>query len=147
MGIVSISPQKLESERIILKKYKVGLTSTLVAYSLFWAYKDTKITIKEDGLEIQGLYGGYYPWPEIKNLEIKETLPNIQFKINGASLAGKLKGHFRSKDLGNIKVFLDKKVASFIYFDYKGKKIIFNLSSSADTKLAYASIREKLLVK
>ena len=124
-----------------------SLSSDLVAYTLFWAYKDTKITINEDGLEIHGMYGGYYPWSEIKNIEMKETLPKIQFKINGASLAGKLKGHFRSKELGNIKVFLDKKVTPFIYFDYKGKKIIFNLSSSVATKLAYGSIREKLMVK
>lgn len=120
-----------------------GLTAVFVAFVMVWAYKDTKISFEEGGLKIYGLYGGFYSWEKIKNLELKETLPTIQFKINGASLAGKLKGHFRCKEFGNIKVFLDKKVSPYIYFDYNGKKIIFNLTSSDAIKLAYEILCEK----
>lgn len=122
----------------------LGVTAVFLAFVLLWAYKDTKITFNEDGLEIHGMYGGYYTWDEIKNLEIKDTLPKIQFKINGSSLGGKLKGHFRSKDLGNIKVFLDKRVSAFIYFDYYDKKIIFNLKSMEATKSLHKTILNKI---
>lgn len=124
----------------------LGLTAVFVAVVLAWAYKDTEITYNEDGLEIHGMYGGYYTWPEMKNLEIRETLPRIQFKINGASIAGKLKGHFRTKELGNIKVFLDKRVSPFICFETKSKTIIFNLKSSEATKSLYHIILEKTKV-
>lgn len=120
-----------------------GLTAVFVAFVLVWAYKDTNITLEEEGLRIHGLYGGYYSWGEIKNLELKETLPTIQLRINGASLGGKLKGHFRTREFGNIKVFLDRKLSPFIYFDNNGKKIIFNLATPEATKFMY----ENLLMK
>jgi len=121
----------------------IGFTAIFVSSVLVWAYKDTEITFNEDGMEIHGMYGGYFTWAAIKNLELKDDLPTIQFKLNGASLAGKLKGHFRTKELGNIKVFLNKRVSPFIYFDNRGKQIIFNLSNSEATKAAYAVLREK----
>ena len=120
----------------------VGFSAIFVASVLIWAYKDTEVTFNEEGMEIHGMYGGYYTWAAIKNLELKEDLPTIQLKLNGSSLCGKLKGHFRSRELGNIKVFLDKRVSPFIYFDNRGKKIIFNLKSSDATKSAYNIIRK-----
>ena len=120
----------------------IGFTAIFVASALTWAYKDAEVTFNSDGMEIHGMYGGYYTWAAIENLELKEDLPTIQLKLNGSSLCGKLKGHFRSRELGNIKVFLDKRVSPFIYFDNRGKKIIFNLKSSDATKSAYNIIRK-----
>jgi hypothetical protein len=121
----------------------VGFSAIFVASVLIWAYKDTEVTFNEEGMEIHGMYGGYYTWAAIKNVELKEDLPTIQLKLNGSSLCGKLKGHFRSRELGNIKVFLDKRVSPFIYFDNRGKKIIFNLHNSESTIRAFERIREK----
>lgn len=120
-----------------------SLSLLFVAVVLEWSYKDTKITFEEDGLKIHGMYGGFCSWDEMKNLELKDSLPTIQLKVNGSSLCGKLKGHFRTKELGNIKLFLNKRISPFIYFDLNGKKIIFNLANSETTKLAYEILLEK----
>jgi hypothetical protein len=71
-------------------------------------------------------------------------LPTIQLRINGSSLAGKLKGYFRTKEFGNIKVFSDNKKPPFIGFDYRGKRIIFNLPNPEATQLIYETLCDRV---
>jgi len=43
----------------------------------------------------------------IENVSLKEELPTIQIRTNGSALGSKLKGHFKTKELGSVKLFVN----------------------------------------
>jgi len=61
----------------------------------------------EEGIQIHGMYGEVYTWESIENVSLKEELPTIQIRTNGSALGSKLKGHFKTKELGSVKLFVN----------------------------------------
>ncbi len=65
------------------------------------------LSIMDDGLQIHGMYGNLYRWESIEQVQLKDTLPSIQLRTNGSAIGSKLKGHFKTKELGSVKLFVD----------------------------------------
>jgi hypothetical protein len=85
-----------------------------------------------------------YAWETIHDVELMESLPRIELRTNGSALGSKLKGHFRTTELGSVKLFVDADVPPFIYFEAGDDRVIFNLSDETETKAAYEKLKTQL---
>ncbi len=121
----------------ILVIFSIIGTFLFVGVILFSSSRDTSVILQDQGIEIKGIYGDYYDWSSMEELTILEELPKITLRTNGSALGTKLKGHFRMDEFGSVKLFIDKSVKSYIYFESGGKKVIFNLGNQDKTVAFY----------
>ncbi|NLO75885.1 MAG: DUF3784 domain-containing protein [Clostridia bacterium] len=115
-----------------------------VAILMIYSVQPTKISISDEGLQIYGMYGALYTWDSIEDVELLESLPEIKVRTNGSAVGSHLKGHFRTTELGAVKLFVNSKISPFVYLKCKGKDVIFNLPQSEETKAAYQEIVKRL---
>ena len=111
-----------------------------VAILLVFSMQPTKVTLYEGGLQIHGMYGDTYPWESIESAELKETLPTIELRTNGSALGPYLKGHFRTSELGSVKLFVNRRNPNFIYLETAKRFIIFNMNGRDETQKLFEEI-------
>lgn len=116
----------------------------LVAGLLFFSSQPTEATILEEGLQIHGMYGDVYDWDSIESVKLMEKLPTIELRTNGSAVGSHLKGHFRTKELGSVKLFVDADEPPFVYLEAKGRVIIFNLETGEDTREVFDQILKRI---
>lgn len=114
-----------------------------VAVVLFFSSQETEIVASDQGVDIQGMYGDLYTWDAITTITLEPTLPTIESRTNGSALGSKLKGHFRTKELGSLLLFVDAEVTPFIYIETTKGMIIINRSSEAETRDLYEEMLDK----
>ncbi len=105
-----------------------GLILIVVAGMMVWSLQPLEVIVGETDFEIKGMYGDTYAYDKVENLSQLTQIPKILMKTNGAALGAHLKGHFKLETLGSVTLFLNTDYKDFIYFEYEGKKIIFNES-------------------
>jgi len=132
-----------------LKKITVPVGITIislifVAVLLFYSIQPTEITISDDGIKIHGMYGDFYTWDSIEKVELNENLPTIERRTNGSAVGSKLKGHFRTKELGPVKLFVDTEKPPFIYLVTNDRIIIFNMTNKDETSVIYREMLNKI---
>lgn len=115
-----------------------------VAVLMLYSSKPTKVSLLEEGLQVQGMYGEIYEWKSIEEVRLMETLPNIEWRTNGSQIGSHLKGNFRATELGAVKLFVDTRKPPFICLNSDGRIVIFNLSSENETKYTYLEIQKML---
>lgn len=120
----------------------LGATFLFVGYMMYSSSRDTSVTLDEKGLEIHGMYGDTYPWTEVEELTLYEEIPEITMRTNGSAIGSMLRGSFRMKEFGSVRLFMDAEVSPFISFEHEGKKIIFNLGDEAKTRDMYEEMLE-----
>jgi len=64
------------------------------------------VTFLEEGLQIHGMYGEVFEWDSIEDVILMEELPAIVMRTNGSALGSNLKGYFRTKEFGSVKLFV-----------------------------------------
>jgi len=116
------------------------VTFIFVAVLLFFSSRSTEVSVFEEGIEIHGMYGEVYTWETIESVELKEELPTIEMRTNGSALGSNLKGHFRTRELGSVKLFVDAQEPPFIYLETDGGITIFNLENADETKGIFEEI-------
>lgn len=116
------------------------VTFLAVAVIMFFSSQPTQVTFLEEGLQVHGMYGEIYAWESIEEIELLETLPNIEMRTNGSALGSHLKGNFRTTEFGAVKLFVNGKIPPFVYLASNGKTVIFNLEDSQKTEDTYEEI-------
>lgn len=92
------------------------------------------MTFLKEGIEIHGMYGGVYSWETIEAIKLMDELPTIEKRTNGSALGSNLKGHFQTKEMGSVKLFVDTEKPPFIYLETTDGITIFNLMNADETK-------------
>jgi hypothetical protein len=118
-------------------------TLVFVGVLLFFSSQSTKVTVLEEGIEIHGMYGDVYAWESMSNVELITELPTIELRTNGSALGSNLKGHFRTTELGSVKLFVDTSKPPFIYIETDEGNIIFNLENDKETQEIFKEIIDK----
>ena len=108
-----------------------------VAALMFFSSRPTTVTFLETGIQIHGMYGDVYTWESIEAVELMEELPTIEMRTNGSALGSNLKGHFRTSELGSVKLFVNTRKPPFIYLETDGGITIFNLNDLDATQAAF----------
>jgi len=111
-----------------------------VAVLLFFSAQPTRVTLLDEGLQIHGMYGDVYPWDAIESVELRAELPTIEMRTNGSALGANLKGHFRTRELGSVKLLVNSQKPPFIYLKTEDGITIFNLKQAAETRALCSEI-------
>lgn len=80
------------------------------------------------------MYGDVYSWESIEAVELREELPTIKTRTNGSAIGSKLKGHFTTKELGSVKLFVNTETPPFIYLETEDGMTIFNSQNADETE-------------
>lgn len=115
-----------------------------VALVFFFSSKPTKITFLDEGVQFHGMYGSVYTWEDIVTVELMDELPTIESRTNGSALGSKLKGHFMTKELGYVKLFVNTSNPTCIYLETVGGEIIFNIGNEDKTKDIFREILNRI---
>ena len=126
--------RKGAGKRVALLVGIVVVTFTLIAILMFFSSQATKVTFLEEGVQIQGMYGEVYTWESIKGIKLIEELPTIELRTNGSALDSNLKGHFRTRELGEVKLFVNTQKPPFIYLETDNGTTIFNMENAEETQ-------------
>lgn len=100
--------------------------------------------VREDALKIAGLYGGEIKLLSIDSITIKEDIPDIVQKINGSALGNMMKGYFKLKDIGEVKLFINTQKPPFIFINQKSGLLIINSEERGETEKIYQVLLEAL---
>jgi len=111
---------------------------------MFISSQQTRVTFIDDGIQIHGMYGGIYAWDSIKAVKLMEELPDIERRTNGSALGPNLRGYFKTKELGTVKLFVNTEKPPFIYLEANDGITILNLSNEDETKETYEKILGKM---
>ena len=120
-------------KQLALPVVVIVVTIIFVAVLMFFSSQSTKVTFLEQGIEIHGMYGQLYAWEIIDRVELREELPAIEMRTNGSAVGSKLKGYFRTRELGGQVVCRYGK-PPFIYLKTDEGIIIFNMDKADQTK-------------
>lgn len=94
--------------------------------------RGTTVSYEQDTLCISGLYGEEIPRSEIRHVSLERTLPEITWRSNGFAAGSVRKGHFRTADGRNVKLFLESNEAPFLHIQTTDDKDIYLNSSDAE---------------
>lgn len=120
------------------------VTLVVVAVMIILSVQPVKISLLEEGLKIQGLYGEVYAWDDIAKVELVEKLPKIESRTNGSSIGTFKRGHFRTTELGSVKMFVDASKPPFIIIYTQDKPAIFNMKTPEETKAMFDEIQKRV---
>lgn len=118
----------------------LAITLIGVAIVFYYALQPTEVTLTDDAIEIEGMYGDMYEFANMEQLTLLDALPEIAMRTNGSAVGSKLEGHFKFKNGDKAKLFVDKSVPPFIQFVYESKTVIFNLPTEAETRALYEKL-------
>ncbi|WP_216829783.1 DUF3784 domain-containing protein [Alkalihalobacterium elongatum] len=100
------------------------------------------LSTSDTQLQISGFYGVDWPLDKITNVELVDTIPNVQVRTNGFAFANRLKGHFRLEELGKGRLLLYRNHPPFIYIE-KGEDYLFiNSRDINETRLWYEEMMD-----
>ncbi len=118
----------------------MGITLAGVALLMLYLAQPIQVSFLEPGLQIRGMYGDTYAWGDIDEVSLEEKLPAIELRTNGSAVGDHLRGYFRTREYGSVKLFLDDREPPFIFMKVKGEIIILNRGSAAQTLDTYHNI-------
>ncbi len=131
-------------KQLILTAVILVAVFLVVGVLMLYVSRPTEVSISHQGLEIHGLYGEFHPWESLDRVELHEELPQIERRTNGAAVGASLKGHFRTTELGDVKLFVNTRRPPFVYITANGRVTIINAASEEETKELYVDIESRL---
>ncbi len=113
-----------------------------VGFLLYKSNQSIKYNISEDSIQIVSLYGETIRFSDINNIYISDQIPNITLRTNGSAVGNMLKGYFNVDQIGNVKLFINTKIPSFIFIETDNKTIILNDRDKASTQELYTKLEK-----
>lgn len=147
IDVIQINTDKLSRQMGLKAGLITGLAVLIVAggftaYLLAASSKQPVYTISDTSLKISGMYGEAVAISDIRNMELKNSLPINLIKTNGAALGSMLKGNFESYGT-KMKVFADASKPPFIYLYTSKETVILNGQSADKTEALYQELQNK----
>lgn len=119
------------------------IVGILVSVLLYQSYQSIEIIVTEDRFIIKGMYGEKIAYEDIKDVALIQEIPRITARTNGSAIGERRKGHFRLKDLGAAKLFLESSRPPYLYIERPGKKpIIINFVDKEKTEEVYRDLHK-----
>ncbi|PKN84325.1 MAG: hypothetical protein CVU46_14535 [Chloroflexi bacterium HGW-Chloroflexi-8] len=115
-----------------------------VGSKLFKEAQPILTNLEQDALTIAGSYGQSVLFADIQEIQLVETLPEIQRRTNGSATGYVLRGHFLMSDVGPVMLYLDREKPPFIYLETLDQKIYLNSATSDLTRELFETLQVKL---
>lgn len=144
-GLIYLQKYELPHKR---KKslWIIGIISTItigiIAVGVFIGSTNNDITIENEKLIINGMYGVEWTFDKIAKVELLDELPEVLKRTNGFSTENVRKGLFKLEEpYGQGKLFVTGKEGPFLYIALDDGYVILNRESKQET----VDIYEKLV--
>ena len=127
----SLNNSKTKSKNIF-----IALAVTIIIVVLFnlYQYQPEKINLKENQLEISGVYGFPINYQQIALIDTLSQMPEIEMRTNGFALGKVCKGNFKLKKTGSAILFINYNVSTFVHIKLKNGQLIYiNLDNRKST--------------
>lgn len=122
----------------------------LLGFTVFILYMNKnadyghKVILGDSSFEVTGLHGGIYEYNSISSVELKDTLPMVLDRSNGAAIGEVKKGTFKLEDIGLSMLYLLSEEGPFLYVKVNDFNVIINFEDSAETEALYDDLNMKL---
>lgn len=138
-----------KQRKVSVKSSMIGLIIFLgVAIFLFMLFngtrKEIEVIIQGNQIVFKGQYGVTDNLKEITDIQLKNDIPAIGMKVNGAGLGEIMKGDFEVEGLGTCRLFVHSEKGPFIYMMVDGKYTIINFKDSAKTMAIYEELKKAI---
>jgi hypothetical protein len=110
-------------------------------------YKEAQpviVNIEQGSLHIDGSYGQNIPIDDIVEIQLIDSLPEIQRRTNGSETGYMLRGHFQLSEIGQAMLYLDRQNPPFIYLATSEQKVYLNGASPQETRELFAALSEEI---
>lgn len=143
---------KIEGSSVKQKQHKVSVKPLLMGLIVFLGVaiflftlisgtkKETEVIIQGNQIVFEGQFGVTDNLEEITDIQLKNELPAIGMKVNGAGLGEIKKGEYKVEGLGTCRLFVHSEKSPFIYMVVDGKYTIINFEDSAKTMAVYEEL-------
>lgn len=128
----------------------IGLTVIiLLGVFLFLMYlnkstkKESDVVISGDNFQIKGMYGKTFNFKDVASIELKDSIPAIGNKNNGAGLGEVKKGYYEISGMGECLLFIHVNRGPYLYITVGDTKIIMNYSDADKTQQLHKDLAEK----
>lgn len=112
---------------------------------LYYVSQDQSISLSSDSITISSPYSDTINLKDIKDIKLKDSLPEIRSKINGINGINHVdKGYFNLDGLGEAKLYIHDNISPFIFITTDNNYYIINCKNSDNTKNLYNEIILKL---
>jgi hypothetical protein len=128
------------------RSYKLFVVFTLLiglilpATLIIFGTLDTNLECHDSFIKIKGMYGMSIKYSDITRIDTLNSLPRIKIRTNGFAFGKVLKGHFRLYDKSNVKIFIKKGIAPYIYIKTNEDDLYLNFNKSETTRAVYQKI-------
>lgn len=131
--------------KVIIGGISLFLVATVVGTGslIYQSNKPAEFKVGDGVFEIGGLYGESIDLDDIKDIMLKDTMPDVRQRTNGSSIGSKKKGYFRLDGALNAKLFVDDAKPPFIFVETSSKLIILNCESSKKTEELYNALKSE----
>jgi Ca2+/Na+ antiporter len=141
------SAEKKQRKASVNSSMIIGLISLLGAAIFLFVLvngtkKETEVIIQGNQIVFKGQYGVTDNLKEITDIQLKDDIPAIGMKVNGAGLGEIMKGDFKVEGLGTCRLFVHSEKGPFIYMLVGGKYTIINFIDSAKTMAIYEELKK-----
>lgn len=124
-----------------------GIIIALIVF--FWLADKNKqveneVVLNDTNFQVTGLYGASFNYDEVVSLELKEELPKITRRSNGASLGEINKGDFVLEGLGLSRLYLVSDEGPYIFIKINDFYVIINHIDQTLTKNLYSELVKRV---
>ena len=109
----------------------IGIVGTLQ----FSGTSNINLKLKQDEIEVDGMYGFKIKKQNITKVSLVNELPLISYKSNGFAAGNYAKGSFKTKNGQTVKLFVDKEAKPILMFETTEGDIFYNLGDEEINKL------------
>ena len=114
-----------------------------VAILFYLGIRPPRVEINENYVKISGMYGVELRPVDIQRLELRDSIPEIQTRINGMDLFGfARRGIYEVEGLGRTRLISFSYGGPFIYMYTGNEWIIINFNNPAETENLYQQLKE-----
>lgn len=130
------------------KSTKLGIGITVVTLLfvgvvLYFSMQPTSISVSDEHVVIDGMYGDTIDWSSIENLQLVDELPAISMRTNGSAVGATLRGHFKFENGDKAKLFVDKSKPPFITFAANDTLYYMNLDDRDATTALFEEMKNR----
>lgn len=106
--------------------------------------KEAEVKVTDGQIVITGQYGITYQLTDVSDIQLKDDIPAIGRKTNGAGLGEIKKGDFMVDGLGKCRLFIHKESGPYIYLTVGDGYTIINFGDPAKTTAVYEELKNAL---
>lgn len=145
-GFIYLSKYEVPKKR--KKSYIISTSIAVVTFGFLFVvsylgFQEAELTLKENSLEISGVYGEEWWYEDITQIELLEEMPEVLLRTNGYGMQSISKGHFKVKDYGSSLLFIYKGHSPYLLIKTKDDTIFINAKDAEKTKDWYYQLVEQ----